>query len=155
MKRFVNLAMTVLTAATLWGLQGCPVFPINMAVEDTAELSITVLDCTEETRPDIVLLDPTLTWDENATSFGKEAGADACTFHVYFTPTLPNLYRLRVSTTHLDGNEEEAAEELAQVSRPPVLGASTILQIVIEGGPDEDRIVQTIEIASEIAGIQP
>ena len=155
MKRFVNVAMTILTTAIVMGLQGCPPLSIEIAVEESAELSISLLGCTEEMQPTITLIGETLSWDENATTFGKSGETDLCTFRVLFTPTLPSLYRLRVSSLHADGGSEAAAEAFAQASLPPVLDASTILNIVIEGGPDEDRAVVELEIESKIVGLSP
>ncbi|RME56646.1 MAG: hypothetical protein D6795_00990 [Deltaproteobacteria bacterium] len=152
MKQFVNLAMTILTAASLWGMQGCPVFPINMAVEETAELSISILGCNEATQPQLVLIGASLSWNEDDISFDEIDGSMACTFRVAFSPSVPSLYRLRVSTTRSDGVNEGAAEEFAQVSRPPVFGGSRSLNIVIEGGPDEDRVVSQLTIESMIVG---
>ncbi|RME02204.1 MAG: hypothetical protein D6812_06670 [Deltaproteobacteria bacterium] len=152
MKRVVNLAMTILTAASLWGMQGCPVFPIDMAVEETAELSISILGCNETTQPQLVLIGAPLSWNEEDISFGEIDGSAACTFQVSFSPSVPSLYRLRISTTRADGVDEGAAEAFAQASRPPVFGGSRSLSIVIEGGPDEDRVVSQLTIESMIVG---
>ena len=148
MRRFVNLAMTILTAAGLWGMQGCPLFPIEMAVEDTAELSISVVGCNAERQPTIVLIGESLSWDAEATSFGNYGDAETCNFHVFFTPSRPSLYRLRVSATHADGTNEAATDAFAQVSSPPFGGGNKTLQIVIEGGPDEDRVLEEVTIES-------